>query len=202
MKKSWRRWTFQMVSQTRDEATRCMDCGTPFCHWGCPLGNYIPEWNDAVRNLNWRRAYEFLSATNILPEVTGLICPALCESACVLGINDNPVTVRKNEQDIIEHAFKKGWVQPNPPKKRTGKKIAVVGSGPAGLACAVRLNQLGNNVTVFEKDDKIGGLLRYGIPAFKLDKALLDRRIAIWEQEGIEFKVSSPVNKRLEKYDA
>lgn len=191
-----------MVSQTREQAIRCMDCGTPFCHWGCPLGNFIPEWNDAVRNLNWRRAYELLSATNILPEVTGRICPALCESACVLGINDDPVTVRKNELDIIEHAFKKGWVQPTPPQKRTKKKIAIVGSGPAGLACAVRLNQFGNNVTVFEKDDKIGGLLRYGIPAFKLDKALLDRRIALWEQEGIEFKINSPVNKRLEKFDA
>jgi glutamate synthase (NADPH/NADH) small chain len=179
-----------------------MDCGTPFCHWGCPVGNYIPEWNDAVRDLNWKRAFELLDATNILPEVTGRICPAPCEYACVLGINEDPVTVQKNELDIIEYAFEQGWVKPKPPKQRSREKIAVVGSGPAGLSCAVRLNQLGHNVTVFEKDSKIGGLLRFGIPEFKLEKSILDRRIKIWEQEGIKFITGRKVQKKLKGFDA
>jgi len=175
-------------AQSRDQASRCMDCGTPFCHWGCPLGNYIPEWNDLVYNNQWERAFELLDSTNILPEVTGRICPAPCEYACVLGINDDPVTIRENELAIIEHAFKKGWIKARLPQKRTGKKVAVVGSGPAGLAAAVVLNRVGHGVTVFERDDKIGGIMRYGIPDFKLEKMLLDRRIAIWEKEGINFR--------------
>jgi len=189
----------------RDQASRCMDCGTPFCHWGCPIGNYIPEWNDLVFNGQWERAFELLNATNILPEVTGRICPATCEFACVLGINDDPVTIRENELAIIEYAFKNGLVKPHIPKVRTGKKVAVVGSGPAGLACAARLNQLGHSVTVFERDDKIGGIMRYGIPDFKLEKNILDRRIDIWEKEGIEFKTGARVgmeDRILQDFDA
>ncbi|MFA5144432.1 MAG: glutamate synthase subunit beta [Candidatus Omnitrophota bacterium] len=178
---------------SQEQASRCMDCGTPFCHWGCPVGNYIPEWNDAVFNKHWEKAFGLLSATNNLPEVTGRICPAICEYACVLGINDDPVTIRDNELAITEYGFKHGIIKPYPPKKRTGKKIAVVGSGPAGLACADQLNKAGHNVTVFERDDKIGGILRYGIPDFKLEKNILDRRINLLKKEGIEFKVSVSV---------
>ena len=176
--------------KSREQSSRCMDCGVPFCHWGCPIGNYIPEWNDLIFRAQWKKAIDVLSATNNLPEITGRICPALCEFACVLGINDDPVTIREDELDIIEYAFKQGWIKPNPPKKRTGKKVAVIGSGPAGLACADQLNKAGHKVTVFEKDDKAGGILRYGIPDFKLDKSVLDRRIKIWKKEGIEFKTS------------
>ncbi len=179
--------------KSREQSSRCMDCGVPFCHWGCPVGNYIPEWNDLIFRGQWKKAIDVLSATNNLPEITGRICPALCEFACVLGINDDPVTIREDELDIIEYAFKQGWIKPNPPKKRTGKKIAVIGSGPAGLACADQLNKAGHNVTVFERDDKAGGILRYGIPNFKLDKAVLDRRIKIWKKEGIVFKMSVDV---------
>jgi len=192
----------------RDQASRCMDCGTPFCHWGCPLGNFIPEWNDLVFNGQWERAFELLNATNILPEVTGRICPATCEFACVLGINDDPVTIRENELAIIEYAFKNGLVKFHQPKVRTGKKVAVVGSGPAGLACAVRLNQAGHSVVVFERDDKIGGIMRYGIPDFKLEKNILDRRIDIWEKEGIRFKtrvnvgVDYSARNLLDEFDA
>jgi glutamate synthase (NADPH/NADH) small chain len=177
----------------RDQASRCMDCGTPFCHWGCPLGNYIPEWNDVVYQGKWEKAFELLDATNNLPEITGRICPAPCEYACVLGINDDPVTIREDELDIIEHAFRKEWIKPNPPKARSGKKVAVVGSGPAGLACAAQLNRAGHLVTVFEKDEKIGGIMRFGIPDFKLEKSILDRRIDLWEKEGIEFKTGIKV---------
>ena len=180
---------------SEEQAGRCMDCGTPFCHWGCPIGNYIPEWNTLMFNDHFERAAKLLDATNNLPEVTGRICPAPCEFACVLGINDDPVTVRENELAIIEHAFKNGLIKPNPPKKRTGKKVAVVGSGPAGLACAAQLNKAGHSVTVFEKDDKIGGILRYGIPDFKLEKSILDRRIKLWQAEGIEFKTGINVEK-------
>ena len=178
---------------SEEQASRCMDCGTPFCHWGCPVANYIPEWNDAVFNKHWEKAYKLLSATNNLPEITGRICPALCEYACVLGINDDPVTIREDELAVIEYAFKHGIIRQEPPKKRTGKKIAVIGSGPAGLACADQLNKAGHKVTVFERDDKVGGILRYGIPDFKLEKSLLDRRIGILKKEGIEFKVSANI---------
>ncbi len=173
---------------SQEQASRCMDCGTPFCHWGCPVGNFIPEWNDLMFNAHWDEARELLAATNNLPEVTGRVCPAPCEFACVLGINDDPVTVRENELAIIEHAFDSGLIKANPPKTRTGKKIAVIGSGPAGLACAAQLNQAGHSVTVFERDEQPGGIMRYGIPDFKLPKNILDRRIAIWRQEGVEFK--------------
>ena len=173
---------------SQEQASRCMDCATPFCHWGCPIGNYIPEWNDLMFRGQWKKAIELLSATNNLPEITGRLCPAICEFACVLGINDDPVTIRENELAVIEYAFKAGYIQPNPPKTRTGKRIAVVGSGPAGLACADQLNKAGHNVVLFEKDDKIGGILRYGIPDFKLEKSLIDRRVDILKKEGIEFK--------------
>jgi glutamate synthase (NADPH/NADH) small chain len=180
-----------------------MDCGTPFCHWGCPIGNYIPEWNDLVTNQQWERAFEILNATNPMPEITGRVCPAHCEFACVLGINDDPVTIRENELAVIEHAFKKGWIVPRPPKKRTGKKVAVVGSGPAGLSAAAQLNKMGHSVTVFEQDDKIGGVLRYGIPDFKLEKKILDRRIDIWKKEGIKFKANTKADSRLvSEFDA
>ncbi len=172
---------------TQEQAARCMDCGTPFCHSECPLGNDIPEWNDFAMKGNWKKAYESLSATNNLPEVTGRLCPALCEFACVLGLGDDPVTIRENELGIIERAFKSGYVKANPPKKRTNKKVAIIGSGPAGLACADQLNKAGHIVTVFEKDKKIGAILRYGIPDFKIEKWLLDRRLKILKQEGIKF---------------
>lgn len=172
---------------SEEQASRCMDCGTPFCHWGCPVGNYIPEWNDLVFNQRWEKAIELLYATNNLPEITGRICPAPCEYACVLGINDDPVTIRENELAIIEYAFKKGIIKPNQPKKRTGKKIAVIGSGPAGLSCADQLNHAGHSVTVFERDDKVGGIMRYGIPDFKLEKKVIDRRVNILKKEGIKL---------------
>jgi len=172
---------------SQEQGSRCMDCGTPFCHWGCPVGNYIPEWNDLLFHGHWEKAMELLHATNNLPEITGRICPAVCEYACVLGINDDPVTIRENELAIIEHAFKAGFIRPRPPKRRTGKKVAVIGSGPAGLACADQLNRAGHTVTVFEKDDKAGGILRYGIPDFKLEKRIIDRRVKLLQEEGIKF---------------
>jgi glutamate synthase (NADPH/NADH) small chain len=175
-------------SETKEQSCRCMDCGTPFCHSGCPIGSYIPEWNDLVFHDQWEKAFSLLDATNNLPEVTGRICPAPCEYACVLGINDDPVTIRENELGIIEHAFKHGLIKPRIPKKRTGKRIAVVGSGPAGLACADQLNSVGHRVVVFERDDAAGGILRYGIPEFKLEKKIISRRIKILEKEGIKFK--------------
>ena len=178
-----------------------MDCGTPFCHWACPVGNYIPEWNDAVLNDKWERAFELLDATNNLPEVTGRVCPVLCEYACVLGINDDPVTIRENELSVIEYGFKKGYIKPKPPKRRTGKKVAVVGSGPAGIAMASQLNRAGHSVVVFEKDAKAGGIMRYGIPDFKLEKWILDRRIDILEKEGIEFRCEVEVGKDFSSQD-
>jgi len=179
--------------KSQEQGSRCMDCGVPFCHWGCPVGNYIPEWNDLMFRGQWRKAIDVLHSTNNLPEITGRLCPAPCEYSCVLGINDDPVTIRENELAIIEHAFKEGWIKPNPPKKRTGKKIAVIGSGPAGLACADQLNKAGHEVTVFEKDDRIGGIPRFGIPDFKLEKTVLDRRIKIFKREGIKFETSVDV---------
>ncbi|MBN2057800.1 MAG: glutamate synthase subunit beta [Candidatus Saganbacteria bacterium] len=178
-------------AQSRDQASRCMDCGTPFCHWACPLGNYIPEWNDLVTNNQWDRALELLDVSNNLPEVTGRVCPALCEYACVLGINDDPVTVRENELAIIEHGFKHGLIKARPPQVRTGRSVAVVGSGPAGLACAAELNRMGHEVTVFEQADKIGGIMRYGVPDFKLEKHILDRRMDLWQNEGIKFRTKT-----------
>lgn len=175
------------------QAARCMNCGVPFCHSGCPLGNIIPEFNDAVYRESWQEAYEILSSTNNFPEFTGRICPAPCESSCVLGINQPPVSIEEIEKHIIEIAFDKGYVKPKAPVLRTGKKIAVIGSGPAGLAAAAQLNQAGHHVTVFERDEKPGGLLRYGIPDFKLEKNIIDRRIALMEEEGIVFKCNANV---------
>ena len=170
------------------QASRCMDCGVPFCHWACPLGNKAPEWNDALYKGEWEKAYRLLNATNPFPEFTGRICPALCEKACVLNrFNHEPTTNREDECAITEGAFREGYIQPRTDIKRNGKKVAVIGAGPAGLAAANALNLKGYTVTVFEKNEAAGGLLRYGIPNFKLNKAVIDRRIAILEQEGIEF---------------
>ena len=179
--------TLPTTKHSQEQASRCMDCGTPFCHWGCPIGSYIPEWNDLMFRGHWERAFQLLVATNNFPEITGRLCSALCEYSCVLGINDDPVTIRENELAIIEHAFKVGLIKPNPPRRRTGQKIAVIGSGPAGLSCADQLNKVGHSVMVFERDDKIGGILRYGIPDFKLEKWIIDRRLDIFEKEGIKF---------------
>jgi glutamate synthase (NADPH) small chain len=170
------------------QATRCMDCGIPFCHNGCPLGNLIPEWNDLTRTGRWRDAIERLHATNNFPDFTGRLCPAPCESACVLGINQDPVTIKQIELEIIDNAFDEGWVVPLPPDQLTGKTVAVVGSGPAGLAAAQQLTRAGHSVTVFERDDRIGGLLRYGIPEFKMEKRHLERRLEQMRAEGTEFR--------------
>ncbi len=175
-------------SNLQHQASRCMDCGIPFCHNGCPLGNLIPEWNDLVRTDRWREAIERLHATNNFPEFTGRLCPAPCESSCVLGINQDAVTIKQIEVEIIDNAFDEGWVVPLPPDALTGKKVAVVGSGPAGLAAAQQLTRAGHSVTVFERADKIGGLLRYGIPEFKMEKRHLDRRLEQMEAEGTEFR--------------
>lgn len=175
------------------QAARCMNCGIPFCHSGCPLGNIIPEFNDAVYRKSWAEAYDILTSTNNFPEFTGRICPAPCESACVLGINQPPVAIEEIEKHIIEIAFEKGLVKTRKPNVRTGKKIAVVGSGPAGLAAAAQLNYAGHSVTVFERDDAAGGLLRYGIPDFKLEKWVVERRVKLLEEEGVVFKYNSNV---------
>ena len=172
----------------KNQAARCMDCGIPFCHNGCPLGNLIPDWNDLVYRDHWRMAIDRLHATNNFPEFTGRLCPAPCEGACVLGISNDPVTIKSIEVSIVDRAFDEGWIVPRPPPRRTGKRVAVVGSGPAGLAAADQLNRAGHLVTVFERADRIGGLLRYGIPAFKLEKRLLDRRLALLEEEGVVFR--------------
>jgi glutamate synthase (NADPH/NADH) small chain len=179
----------------RDQGARCMDCGVPFCHTGCPLNNIIPDWNDLVYRDRWREAVRILHSTNNFPEFTGRICPAPCESACVLGINEPPVTIKVIEKSIIERAFREGWIRPEPPETRTGKRIAVVGSGPAGLAAAQQLNRAGHLVTVFEKADRIGGLLRYGIPDFKLEKHLIDRRVDQMRAEGVQFRTRAHVGK-------
>jgi glutamate synthase (NADPH/NADH) small chain len=176
--------------KVRTQGARCMDCGVPFCHTGCPLNNVIPDWNDLVYRDRWREAVRVLHATNNFPEFTGRICPAPCEAACVLGINEPPVTIKVIEKTIIEHAFREGWIRPEPPLVRSGKRVAVVGSGPAGLAAAQQLNRAGHSVTVFEKADRIGGLLRYGIPDFKMEKWLLDRRIKQMTAEGVEFRTN------------
>ena len=175
-------------AKLRVQASRCMDCGIPFCHNGCPLGNLIPEWNDLVRTDRWRDAIDRLHATNNFPEFTGRLCPAPCEESCVLGINQDPVTIKQVEVEIIDNAFEQGWVEPVRPSMLTGKTVAVVGSGPAGLAAAQQLTRAGHAVTVFERDDRIGGLLRYGIPEFKMEKRHVDRRLAQMEAEGTVFK--------------
>ena len=171
----------------QEQASRCMDCGIPFCNNGCPLGNLIPDWNDLVYRDHWKSAIDRLHATNNFPEFTGRLCPAPCEGACVLGINQPPVTIKQVEVTIIDHAFEEGWVVPVPPSVKTGKKVAVVGSGPAGLAAAQQLTRAGHDVVVLERADRIGGLLRYGIPDFKLEKSVIDRRLVVMEAEGIRF---------------
>lgn len=183
--------------KTNNQAARCMDCGIPFCHSGCPLGNQIPDFNDAVYNKDWKSALSILTSTNNFPEFTGRICPAPCEGSCVLGINKDPVAIEHIEKSIIEEAFEKGLVKANPPQHRTGKSVAIVGSGPAGLAAATQLNKAGHNVTVFERADEIGGLLRYGIPDFKLEKWTIDRRLKIMEEEGITFKTKANIGENI-----
>ncbi len=217
--KDWNEFHEEMpVDALREQGARCMDCGTPYCHTGfmlsgmtsgCPIHNLIPEWNDHVYKDFWREAYARLMKTNNFPEFTGRVCPAPCEGSCVLGIIEPPVTIKNIECSIIEHAFAEGWVKPRTVSKRTGKRVAVVGSGPAGLACADQLNMAGHNVTVFERDDKIGGLLMYGIPNMKLDKeAVVMRRIGLMEREGITFVVNTevgkdyPTEKLLDEFDA
>lgn len=188
-KRDWQEvHTHMPPERPRVQAARCMDCGVPFCHLGCPLGNIIPDWNDLVYRGKWREALRRLHATNNFPEFTGRLCPAPCETACVLGINQPAVTIKQIEEHIIEYGFEKGWIEPEPPSVRTGKHVAVVGSGPAGLASAQQLNRAGHWITVFERADRIGGLLRYGIPDFKLDKRILDRRLQLMEAEGIRFE--------------
>ncbi|MFT5147078.1 MAG: glutamate synthase (NADPH/NADH) small chain [Polaribacter sp.] len=189
------------------QGSRCMDCGIPFCHSGCPLGNLIPDFNHMVHQGEWKKASWILHSTNNFPEFTGRLCPAPCEQACVLGIIEDPVSIENIEKNIVERAFKEGWIKPQPPKSRTDKTIAVIGSGPAGLAAAQQLNRAGHLVTVFERDDAVGGLLRYGIPNFKMEKGIIDRRIAILEAEGIIFKTNINVGvnydvKDLKSFDS
>ena len=189
------------------QGSRCMDCGIPFCHSGCPLGNLIPDFNHMVHQGEWKKASWILHSTNNFPEFTGRLCPAPCEKACVLGIIEEPISIENIEKYIVEKGFKEGWIKPHIPKTRTGKTVAVIGSGPAGLAAAQQLNRAGHNVTVFERDDKIGGLLRYGIPNFKLEKEIIDRRVDILIKEGIVFKTETNVGinydiEKLKNFDA
>src|SRR5580704_7705586 len=184
---------------TKTQGARCMDCGIPFCHDGCPLGNLIPEWNDLVYRDDWSEAIERLHATNNFPEFTGRLCPAPCEASCVLGINEDPVTIERIEYEIVERAWSEGWVAPQLPLAPTARSVAVVGSGPAGLAAAQQLARAGHAVTVFERAEKPGGLLRYGIPEFKMEKAVLDRRLAQMEAEGVTFVCSTSVGGRSQE---
>lgn len=177
----------------QQQASRCMDCGIPFCQWGCPLGNKMPEWQDYIYKGNWRLAAEVLMQTNDFPEFTGRICPAPCEKTCVLSLHKSPVTIRENEASALEHAFQEGYIKPFIPKVRTGKKVAVIGSGPSGMAVANQLNRMGHEVTVYEKNSRIGGLLRFGIPDFKLNKNIIDRRLELMEAEGIKFVTNTEV---------
>ena len=205
---------FGEVEQTLNEndrklqASRCMDCGVPFCHWGCPVGSKIPEWQDSLYKCNYDEAYRILHSTNSFPEITGRVCPAPCEKSCVLNIHEEPVTIRENECATVETAFDLGLIIARPPKVRTGKKVAIIGSGPAGLSAADKLNQAGHTVTVFEKNDAIGGLLRYGIPDFKLSKNVIDRRLALFVDEGIIFRTNTQVgtditsDELLDEFDA
>ena len=188
-------------SDRRRQASRCMDCGVPFCHWACPIGNKQPEWQDFLYKGQWKEAYQVLEQTCDFPEFTGRVCPALCEKSCVLKLScDEPVTIRENEAAIVEAAFREGYIQPQHPR-RNGKRVAVVGSGPAGLTAANQLNRKGYEVTVFEKDELPGGLLRFGIPNFKLGKNIIDRRIRLMEKEGIKFRVNTMVGKEVTARD-
>ena len=198
--KDYREFAIPMsVGEVRDQAARCMDCGVPFCHTGCPLGNIIPDFNDLVYRGDWRTASDRLHDTNNFPEFTGRLCPAPCEQACVLGINEPPVTIEEIEKNIAERAFAENWIIPAPPETRSGKKVAVIGSGPAGLAAAQQLNRAGHLVTVFERADRIGGLLRYGIPDFKMEKSVIDRRLAVLEAEGVTFKTNANVGPDIDR---
>ena len=185
----------------RTQGARCMDCGVPFCHNGCPLNNIIPDWNDLVYHGRWKDAIRQLHATNNFPEFTGRVCPAPCEAACVLGINEPPVTIKQIERAIIDRAFEEGYIHPEPPAVRSGKRVAVVGSGPAGLAAAQQLSRSGHAVTVFEKNDRIGGLLRYGIPNFKMEKHLIDRRLEQMRGEGVTFQTNAHIGKEIPAED-
>ena len=206
--KHYKEFTIPLAEeQIKKQGSRCMDCGIPFCHSGCPLGNLIPDFNHMVHQGEWQKASWILHSTNNFPEFTGRLCPAPCEKSCVLGLIEDPVSIENIEKNIVEQAFKEGWIKPQPPKARTGKTIAIVGSGPAGLAAAQQLNRAGHLVTVFERDDEVGGLLRYGIPNFKMEKEIIDRRIAILKAEGIEFKTNVNVGvnysvKDLKSFDA
>jgi len=196
------------TEKLRQQGARCMECGVPFCNWGCPIGNLIPDWNDMVYKGKWEKAYNRLTLTNNFPEFTGRVCPAPCEGSCTLGVNRDSVAIKEIELNIIEKAFEEGWTKPSEPRVRTGKKVAIVGSGPAGLAAAAELNSVGHNVTVFERDDEIGGLLRYGIPDFKLDKSIVERRVNFMRAEGVNFKtnvnvgVDYPAKSLLSDFDA
>ena len=208
-KKHWKEFTKLPVEASLcQQGARCMDCGVPFCHWGCPIANLIPDWNDLVFKGRWQEAFERLYETNNFPEFTGRVCPAPCEDSCVLAINQPAVTIKNIELAIVEKAYEKGWVTPRPPARRTGRKIAVVGSGPSGLACADQLNKAGHLVTVYEKNEEIGGILTLGIPDFKLEKKIVKRRVNLMSQEGVIFKTNAHVGvnvsaKRLkEEYDA
>ncbi|MGS2727623.1 glutamate synthase subunit beta [Psychroserpens sp. BH13MA-6] len=196
--KNYKEFTIPLNEEKlKDQGARCMDCGIPFCHSGCPLGNLIPDFNDKVYKGRWKEAAQILHATNNFPEFTGRLCPAPCEEACVLGINEDPVAIETIEKNIVETAFREGWIKALPPKIRTEKQVAVIGSGPAGLAAAQQLNRAGHHVTVFERDAKIGGLLRYGIPDFKMEKSIIDRRLEILKEEGINFKTNAEVGNTI-----
>jgi glutamate synthase (NADPH) small chain len=207
--KTWAEFILPLpAGEMRQQAARCMDCGVPFCHNGCPVNNQIPDWNELVRRDRWQAALEVLHSTNNFPEFTGRICPAPCEASCTLNIDDNPVTIKSIECAIVDRGWEEGWIQPLVPVKKTGKRVAVVGSGPAGLACSQQLARAGHAVTLFEKADRIGGLLRYGIPDFKMEKHLIDRRVRQMEAEGVEFRTgvevgaTLSVKSLLEGYDA
>lgn len=209
-----RKTDFGEVEQTLNnedrmlQASRCMDCGIPFCHWACPLGNKMPEYQDLLYKGKWKQAWEVLSETDDFPEFTGRVCPAPCEKACVLNIDHNAITIRENEASVTERAFSEGWIKPKPPKTRTGKKVAVIGSGPAGLVAAFTLNRQGHDITVYEKSPQAGGLLRFGIPNFKLNKNIIDRRITLMEAEGIKFVYNAEIGNNIsvkeikDKFDA
>jgi glutamate synthase (NADPH) small chain len=196
------------IKDRQEQASRCMDCGVPFCSWGCPINNNMPEWQDAIFRGDWKEGISVLSQTNSFPEVTGRVCPAPCEHACTLNIHEEPVTIRENECATVEQAFDRGYIVPRPPKFRTGKKVAVIGSGPAGLSCAELLNRMGHDVTIFEKDEALGGLMRFGIPDFKLEKSVVQRRVDIFVQEGLKVRTNCTVGKDikgkelLEKFDS
>lgn len=187
--------------ERKAQASRCMDCGVPFCHWACPVSNIMPEWQDMIYKGRWKEAYEILQATNNFPEFTGRVCPAPCETSCVLAINDEAVTIRNNELFVIEKAFEAGLVKPEPPESRTGKKVAVVGSGPAGLACADILNKAGHTVVLFEAEDSVGGYLRFGIPDFKLEKSIIDRRVNILKAEGLSIRTGVRIGRDIPAQD-